>query len=170
MKKSTILHLSSILLLVASFVVNAQQAQRPSAPRASRQVAATPVPINTAFSIAFDHDGVITTHYRMFEKCGTAVESMYAELPVSALTNGTVTFPVKAKTTNGTCAYRVLARNAAPNVTPRESDSVTVSANIFTPVAPQPLPPGNVRIVITATIGANGTITNTQIESITVMK
>ena len=167
------------LLMIFGFLIitvshaSSQQPTRPRAPISARQVAATPVPINNGFSILFDHNGTDATHFRLFEDPPgtTTPEVQIAEIPVSSLMSGVGTFVIKPKTVNGTFVYRLVARNAPANMAAVDSlNNPTISVNIFTPTAPQPIPPGNVRIVITATIGANGTITNTVLESITVVR
>jgi hypothetical protein len=100
--------------------------------------ATTAVPLNASFKVVFTHTGVGTTGYRLFID-GAQVGS---DVPVSALTNGEVTFQVAGVSTTGTHRAEALAFGEGG-----ESPHSGVDFYAGPPPAPGPL---RIQIVTTA--------------------
>lgn len=152
-------------------VPEAPRAEAPGAPGTPRQAPVPPttqVPVATPFSIAFSHDGQNATHFRLFEDPPgtTTPKAQVQEMPVSALVNGEGIFKVTGKSTVGNWLYSVLARNAPPNMAATDSPEMSAIAAVFVPTATVPLPVGNIRIIVGATVSPTGTISNFRLEAI----
>lgn len=103
------------------------------APSAFAQVSDS-VKQNTPFQAAADHDGLDTDSYRIYVN-----GAVFNTLPVTALTNGTITFDFPAGLTKGT--YVLYVEAVGPG-------GVTGSDTLTLTVTPgQPKKPLNIRII-----------------------
>lgn len=102
--------------------------------------------VGQSFAVAFSHDGVNATGYRVYLDATTI-----ADVPLSVLQSGAASIPVpRGVSGRGSHSLVVSAYNADA-----ESKSPALA---FTAVLPTPTPPSQPSIVITLALNADGTI------------
>lgn len=119
-------------------------------PSSAQTVCASPCTLTAgqSYTLQADHDGSNTSGYRIYLD-GVKVGN---DVPVSALVlaNGAITFVNMIAPAAGSHTIQIGAYN-----TTGESKSTALA---FTTVVPPPAPPTNLRIIITATMAADGTL------------
>ena len=116
--------LAALCLLGASGIASAQ----------------TSVTVGQAFTVSANHDGVGTTSYQV---AVTGPQPYTATLPVSALTGGTISFAIPARSTVG--SYTVTVSAIGPGGT---GSSGPVGFTVVAALAVPPTRPAGVRIII----------------------
>lgn len=134
----TLLRINTVVALVVALLLPALAAAQD-----------VTVPANTPVTLAWDHDGVDTTGYRISNNGQPA-----GEVPITALANGSASFTFGNGLTAGQHVITVVAFNGTGV---SEPGTLVVSAGGAVPTRP-----GNLRITVSVTVtGANPSTSTT---------